>query len=85
MDEEKKQIDARIATRTVKEYFHEQSGPMGVLFFKVESVRPNSQEGVYYVRCGFYSNPGANKPSRYEVKVNINTGNIINVEELKDE
>ncbi|MFQ5620942.1 MAG: hypothetical protein ACE5FT_03795 [Candidatus Nanoarchaeia archaeon] len=78
------ELDAAEATRIVRAYFQEQSGPVGVLFFRVESVKPNSKEDVYIVRCSFYPAPGTPQPTRYEVKVNTKTKNIIDVQELKE-
>lgn len=84
-DQNKKtKIDAAEATRIVRGYFEEQSGPLGVLFFRVESVTPNTEEGVYKVRCSFYPTPGSSKLSRYEVRVNIDTREIVDVIELED-
>ena len=79
--ETKTELDAAEATRIVRTYFQEQAGPMGVLFFRVESVQPNTKEGVYIVRCNFYPTPGVSKPAHYQVKVNVMTKGIINVEE----
>ena len=78
-------IDARIAVKKVKSFFQEQSGPLGTIYFKIISVKPNDKEGIYYVKCSFYQNPTATKPSTYETKVNIKTGQIIRAEEIKDE
>lgn len=55
-------MDAREATRLVKEYFEETNGPFGTVLFQVQSVEPGPEEGSWEVRCSFI--PGVHTTSR---------------------
>lgn len=76
-------MDALKITNTVKEYFEKVHGNLGLLLFKVESVKPNSKENIWIVQCSFYPSLGSAKRASYRVKVNIKTGKIEEVESVE--
>lgn len=62
-------MDAREATRLVKEYFEEMTGPFGVVLFQVQSVEPGSDEGSWEVRCSFIPGPHAKDRDHFYVLI----------------
>jgi len=63
-------MDAREATRLVKEYFEETNGPLGTVFFQVQSVEPDEEEdGSWVVRCSFFPGPHAQTRDYFCVRI----------------
>jgi len=77
------EIDVIKATTLVKEYFQNIYGNLGLLLFKIESVNPNTEANVWVVYCNFFTSLGASKRTRYKVRVNIQTGKIVDVNEVE--
>lgn len=75
------EIDARKATFMVREYFQEIHGSW-MLMFKIENVEKNTEPGVWKINCSFFTSPGQSKPLKYFVRVNVTTGEMIEVKEL---
>ena len=73
---EDKVNDADMATDIVRNYLQKQSGDLGLIMFRVEKVKPNAQEGKWYVTCSLFTNLGAIKRVYYHIKVNTKTGKI---------
>ncbi len=75
-------IDINKATLTVIRYFEEIHGNLGLLSFRVQDVRPNSDENIWIVDCNFYPSLGNKERVYYNVKVNIKTGKINSVKQV---
>ena len=76
----KDSMDIEKATVMAKRYFTKIHDNLGLLGFKVEEVKKNGSNDVWWVDCSFYPTIGSSERSYYRVRININTG-IIDVKE----
>ncbi len=74
--------DARVVTQVTKQYFENLNPQLGYLFFRIESISPNSDENVWLVECSFLASLGSNERLHYRLKVNSKTGVFTNVENI---
>ncbi len=72
--------DATTATRLIKKYLIDTHGPIVDFTFQLISVGRNTHEAVWVVKCRAYTTPKDTAPTEYTIKVNIQTGQIIDVQ-----
>jgi len=68
--------DARTIIDSVRKHFQSQNPQLGYLFFRVDSIRANSKEGVWVVICSFLESLGAQNRIYYKLRVNLNDGSF---------
>jgi len=47
-----------------------------VFMFQIDSIKPNTHEGIYFVQCSFMPGQGGYTRHYYDLKINIKTGHI---------
>ncbi|MFH1234924.1 MAG: hypothetical protein V1493_04920 [Candidatus Diapherotrites archaeon] len=80
---EDKADDAGKATEITKNYLEKAHGNLGLLLFRIEQVKPNTKEHVWLVRCSVFTSLGSSKRTYYELKVNIKTGRVEEVNKIE--
>ncbi len=76
-------VDADKAAQIARKHAIALSGNLAAFTFKLLSVAPNSQEGIWRVLCEYHARVTDTGPARYMIKVNIATGTVISIEEQK--
>lgn len=72
-------IDAGKATAIVRQYLEDNYGNVGMLLYRVESVKPNSEKDKFIVLCSILSSIGSAKRLYHQIKVNIKDGSMENI------
>lgn len=74
-------VDADKAAQIARRHAIALSGNLASFTFKLISVAPNSQEGIWKVQCEYQARVTDSSPARYMIKVNIASGTVISIEE----
>ena len=72
MSNEEIGIDAREATKNVRQYFEENYGAMGVLLFEIDKTEYNKTDKSWTITCNFFRTFASTIKSYYTVIVNSN-------------
>jgi hypothetical protein len=75
--------DARRITDLVRDYFGRQEPTFAFLHFRIESINRNDDPKVWKVRCSFDSRFGSQTRITYTLKVNSETSEFSNIEQLE--
>ncbi len=73
------EIDAKKATSLVRNYLIENYGALAEYTFRLLSVQKNTHDNVWIVKCQVLTNPSDKNPTEYNIKVNIQTGEFIDI------
>lgn len=77
--------DARTIIDLVRSHFQNQNPQLGYLFFRIDSIRANSKDGVWVVICSFLESFGSQKRIYYKLKINLMDGTFGNIHTILEE
>ena len=75
--------DAGKATDIARNYLEKQHGNIGLLLFRVEEVKPNTNENIWIVVCSLFTSLGSTERAYYEIKLNVKDGKIEKVNKIE--
>ena len=75
-------MDARKAASLVKTHFVHLYGYIADISFRLASVEKNGAEDTWVVKCEFVTPGNPAKPTKYEVKINIKSGQVVQINEI---
>lgn len=73
------EVDAGQATKIVRSYLEDNYGNVGLLLFRVESVRPNGDKDKFKVLCSLLPSIGSNERIYYYIRVDIKSGKLLDI------
>ena len=76
-------VNIEKATIIVIKYLEKVYGNLGLLSFRLDSIKPNSKKDVFIVNCNFFPSMGSDERIYYKVHINIKNGQIISAEKRK--
>ena len=81
MADSTKEIDAAKAAAVARTHAISVSGNLATYTFKLSSVERNTDPNVWKVHCEYLSRPSDAGPTKYLVKVNVASGEVVSIQQ----